>query len=166
MATSPAWKSGAFTGSVHAVHPTAPEIQGLVPLPSARGLPCGIDLAIVAVPAAAVLSVVDDCAAAGVRRAGRRATLDVDGFYKDLDGATRAAELYFPDFGTPPREVAGMLVRAAWDDSLQRLMYGIEARLAWVPHVLEQRQGIPRLESHVQASIGRQDWFAEHYVGV
>jgi hypothetical protein len=99
-------------------------------------------------------------AAAGLRRAGRRATLDADAFYKDLDGATRAAELYFPDFGTPPRQVAGMLVRAAWDDSLQRLVYGLEARLAWVPHVLEQRQGIPRLESHVQASLGRQDWFA------
>jgi hypothetical protein len=96
---------------------------------------------------------------AGLRRAGGRAGLDVDAFYKDLDGATRAAELFFPDFGTPPRQVAGMLARATWDDALASLQYGVDARFAWVPRALDQRQGIPRLESDVQAYLGRQDWF-------
>ena len=36
-------------------------------MPSAKQLPAGVDLAVVAVPAAAVLPVVEDCAIAGVR---------------------------------------------------------------------------------------------------
>ena len=56
-----------FTGSLHAVHPRAASIQGVSAVPSARQLPSDVDLAIVAVPASSVLSVVDDCAAASVR---------------------------------------------------------------------------------------------------
>ena len=56
-----------FTGPVYAVNPQATEIAGLTAYHSARDLPVGVDLAVVAVPAASVLTVVDDCAAAGVR---------------------------------------------------------------------------------------------------
>ncbi len=59
--------AGKFAGQLHAVHPTAQEIQGVTVCRSARDLPPGVELAIIAVPPAAVPTVVDDCAAAGVR---------------------------------------------------------------------------------------------------
>jgi len=59
--------SAGFTGAVYPVNPGAAEIAGLKAYPSARQLPSGVDLAVIAVPAAAVPSVVDDCAAAGVK---------------------------------------------------------------------------------------------------
>lgn len=59
--------AGDFTGAIHVVHPSAPAIHGVPAIPSARQLPADVDLAIVAVPAASVLSVVDDCAGAGVK---------------------------------------------------------------------------------------------------
>jgi hypothetical protein len=49
------------------VNPHAAEIGGVTSYNSARQLPAGIDLAVIAVPAAAVPDVVDDCAAAGIR---------------------------------------------------------------------------------------------------
>ncbi len=55
-----------FAGPIYAVNPHAPEIAGLKTYKSARDLPPGVDLAVVAVPAPAVLEVVDDCAAAGI----------------------------------------------------------------------------------------------------
>jgi len=62
-----ALRAGGFHGPVYPVNPGAPEIDGVPCLPSARELPAGTDLAVVAVPAALVLGVVDDCAAAGVK---------------------------------------------------------------------------------------------------
>jgi acetyl coenzyme A synthetase (ADP forming)-like protein len=59
--------SGAFTGPVYPVHPHAAEIAGLPAFRSARELPPGVDLAVIAVPAESVLPVVDECAAAGVK---------------------------------------------------------------------------------------------------
>ena len=56
-----------FNGNVFAVNPKAAEVAGLSAYASARDLPEGVDLAVVAVPAPAVLAVVDDCAAAGVK---------------------------------------------------------------------------------------------------
>jgi acetyl coenzyme A synthetase (ADP forming)-like protein len=56
-----------FAGALHAVHPTASDIQGVPACPSARDLPPGVDLAVVAVPSRGVSAVVDDCAAAGVK---------------------------------------------------------------------------------------------------
>ena len=58
--------SSGFTGPVYPVHPHAAEIGGRPALRSARDLPAGVDLAVVAVPPESVLSAVDDCAAAGV----------------------------------------------------------------------------------------------------
>lgn len=56
-----------YTGPIHPVHPSADEIQGLRAWRRAVDIPATIDLAIVVVPAAAVLEAVDDCLAAGVR---------------------------------------------------------------------------------------------------
>jgi acetyl coenzyme A synthetase (ADP forming)-like protein len=56
-----------FTGQVHVVHPDAVEIQGVPACRSARDLPAGVDMAVIAVPAASVPALVDDCAAAGVK---------------------------------------------------------------------------------------------------
>jgi acetyl coenzyme A synthetase (ADP forming)-like protein len=58
---------GEFRGAVYPVNPRADTIQGLRVYPSVRELPRPVDLAIVAVPRDAVLGVVDDCAARGVR---------------------------------------------------------------------------------------------------
>ena len=62
-----ALRAGGFAGHIYPVNPHATEIDGLVCFASARDLPEGTDLAVVAVPAAAVLSAVDDCASAGVK---------------------------------------------------------------------------------------------------
>jgi acetyl coenzyme A synthetase (ADP forming)-like protein len=52
---------------VYPVNPAVGELNGLRCYSSARELPSGVDLAVVAVPRDAVLAVVDDCAAAGVK---------------------------------------------------------------------------------------------------
>ena len=56
-----------FAGPIYPINPHVAEVNGLPALSSARALPAGVDLAIIAVPAAAILAVVDDCAAAGVK---------------------------------------------------------------------------------------------------
>ena len=56
-----------FKGSIYPVNPHADEIAGLKTYPSARDLPGGVDMAVIAVPAPRVLDVVDDCALASVR---------------------------------------------------------------------------------------------------
>jgi acetyl coenzyme A synthetase (ADP forming)-like protein len=58
---------GGFRGVVYPVNPKAATIRGLRAYPSVRELPEAVDLAVVAVPRDAVLGVVDDCAARGVR---------------------------------------------------------------------------------------------------
>src|SRR6202162_1694157 len=59
--------AGGYLGPVYAVNPNATHVRSLPAYPSARQIPSGADLAIVAVPRDAVLPVVDDCAVAGVR---------------------------------------------------------------------------------------------------
>ena len=56
-----------FTGTIVPVHPVAPELFGLRAYPRVTDIPMAVDLAIVAVPAAHVEAVVDDCIAKGVR---------------------------------------------------------------------------------------------------
>jgi acetyl coenzyme A synthetase (ADP forming)-like protein len=56
-----------FQGPIYPVNSQAGEVAGLKAYASARDLPAGVDLAVVVVPAPAVLGVVDDCAAAGVK---------------------------------------------------------------------------------------------------
>ena len=55
-----------FTGTVYPVNPAVADLAGKHCYSSARELPCGIDLAVIAVPRESVLAAVDDCAAAGI----------------------------------------------------------------------------------------------------
>jgi acyl-CoA synthetase (NDP forming) len=55
-----------FAGAIHLINPNRPEIAGRPCLASARDLPFGVDCAVLAVPRAAVLDAVRDCAARGV----------------------------------------------------------------------------------------------------
>jgi len=56
-----------FTGSIVPVHPTATEVQGLRAFSRVVDIPGAVDLAVIAVPAAAVLAAVDDCLAKRIR---------------------------------------------------------------------------------------------------
>jgi acetate---CoA ligase (ADP-forming) len=56
-----------FTGALYAVNPNATEIEGVPVYRSLQDIPGFVDLAIIAVPAARVESVVDDCVKKGVR---------------------------------------------------------------------------------------------------
>ncbi|MFK4084841.1 GNAT family N-acetyltransferase [Kribbella sp. NPDC020789] len=58
--------NGRFTGSVYAVNPHADRIAGLPSYPSVADIPGSVDLAVLAVPADQVASVLTDCAAKGV----------------------------------------------------------------------------------------------------
>ena len=60
-------RSTGFTGQIFPVHPAAEEIQGLRAHRRAVDIPATIDLAIIVVPAHAVLAAADDCLAAGAR---------------------------------------------------------------------------------------------------
>jgi acetyl coenzyme A synthetase (ADP forming)-like protein len=55
-----------FTGRLYPIHPHAAEIHGLPAFPRVSAVGAPVDLALIAVPAAAVEEVVTDCAAAGV----------------------------------------------------------------------------------------------------
>ena len=54
-------------GPVYPVHPYASELDGLVCVPSVAALPDQVDLAVIAVPAGAVLGIADDCGRRGVK---------------------------------------------------------------------------------------------------
>jgi len=58
---------GGFRGRAYAVNAAATEIDGHPSVASVRDLPEAVDLAVVAVPAATVPQVIEDCAARGVR---------------------------------------------------------------------------------------------------
>lgn len=62
-----ALRTGGFQGRLYAINPHAATIAGIQAYPSLRALPEAVDLAVIAVPRNAVLQVVDDCAATGVR---------------------------------------------------------------------------------------------------
>src|SRR5580692_273953 len=59
--------TGGFPGPVYPVNPGAAELDGISCLPSAAALPDQVDLAVIAVPAGAVLGVAEDCGRRGVR---------------------------------------------------------------------------------------------------
>jgi acetyl coenzyme A synthetase (ADP forming)-like protein len=60
-------QSAGFTGTITPVHPTAKELQGLRAYPGVSDIPGTVDLAVIVVPAAQVLSVVEECISKGVR---------------------------------------------------------------------------------------------------
>jgi acyl-CoA synthetase (NDP forming)/GNAT superfamily N-acetyltransferase len=59
--------TGGFAGAVYPVNPHAAELDGIDCLPSAAALPDQVDLAIIAVPASAVLGVAEECGRRGVK---------------------------------------------------------------------------------------------------
>lgn len=60
------WKTG-FSGTVYPVHPEAREIDGITAYRAIAEVPGTVDMAVIAVPAAQVSGVVDECLAKGVR---------------------------------------------------------------------------------------------------
>ena len=56
-----------FTGTIIPVHPVATEVLGLPAYPTVTAIPIAVDLVVVAVPAARVEAIVDDCLAKGVK---------------------------------------------------------------------------------------------------
>jgi acyl-CoA synthetase (NDP forming)/GNAT superfamily N-acetyltransferase len=59
--------SGGYAGPVYAVNPHATELEGVPCVASAAALPRPVDLAVVAVPASAVLTVAEECGGRGIR---------------------------------------------------------------------------------------------------
>lgn len=59
--------AGGFRGQVFAVNPHAGPIDGAMAWPTVRSIPAAVDLAVIAVPCAAVEGAVDDCLAAHVK---------------------------------------------------------------------------------------------------
>jgi acyl-CoA synthetase (NDP forming)/GNAT superfamily N-acetyltransferase len=59
--------TGGFSGSVYPVNPGAAELDGISCLPSAAALPDDVDLAVISVPAPAVLGVAEDCGRRGIK---------------------------------------------------------------------------------------------------
>ena len=76
-----------FTGSIYLINPRAPEIAGLRTYARVSDIKAPVDLAIVAVPAAAVEAVVADCAAAGVR-----GVVVISSGFAEISADGRAAE--------------------------------------------------------------------------
>jgi acetyl coenzyme A synthetase (ADP forming)-like protein len=60
-------KEGGFRGPIYPVNPQASEVGGLRAYPAVSAIGAPVDLAVIAVPAAAVEAVISDCARAGVR---------------------------------------------------------------------------------------------------
>lgn len=85
-----------FRGQVFPVNPNRREIQGLPSFPGLDALPSVPDLAIIAIPGAAAVGAVEDCAAAGVRMAIMMASgfgETADGKVQERDMAARARAL-------------------------------------------------------------------------
>jgi acyl-CoA synthetase (NDP forming)/GNAT superfamily N-acetyltransferase len=59
--------TGGFPGPVYAVNPGAAELDGVPCVPSAAALPGPVDLAVIAVPAQAVLGTAEECGRRGVK---------------------------------------------------------------------------------------------------
>ena len=58
--------AGGFTGTVHVVHPSVPEVDGVPARPRLVDVPGQVDLVVVAVPATRVLATLEDAANAGI----------------------------------------------------------------------------------------------------
>jgi acetyl coenzyme A synthetase (ADP forming)-like protein len=79
---------GGFPGPVYPVNATATELAGRACFPTVSAIGAPVDLAIIAVPAAAVEAAVADCAAAGVR-----AVVVISAGFAEVSAAGRAAQV-------------------------------------------------------------------------
>ena len=91
---------GGFPGSIYPVNPKADEILGLRAFPTVAELPTPPDLAVVVVPASAVLNVVDDCARRGVR-------------------AVIVITAGFAEVGAEGKELQGLLIKKIRDHGMR-----------------------------------------------
>jgi acetate---CoA ligase (ADP-forming) len=82
--------AGGFEGPVYPVNPNAPVVQSVVAYPSVADVPGPVDLAVLAVPAAAVVAAARECAAKDVR-----ALVVISAGFAETgpDGAERQAQL-------------------------------------------------------------------------
>jgi acetate---CoA ligase (ADP-forming) len=82
--------AGGFEGPVYPVNPNAGVVQSVVAYPSVADVPGPVDLAVLAVPAAAVVAAATECAAKGVR-----ALVVISAGFAETgpDGAERQAQL-------------------------------------------------------------------------
>lgn len=92
-----------YTGRIYAVNPKAQEVRGLRCYPSVRAIEEPVELAVLVVPRAAVLAVVEDCVAKGVRglvvvTAGFR-ELDAEGAQLEAKLRERVARAGIPLLG-------------------------------------------------------------------
>jgi acetate---CoA ligase (ADP-forming) len=78
---------GGYTGRLYVVHPTAHEIEGVRAYPTIAAIGAPIDLAVVTVPAAAVLPTVNACIAADVQ-----ALVVISAGFGEIGGEGRARE--------------------------------------------------------------------------
>jgi len=77
-----------FTGRIYAVNPQAHAVAGVASYPTLTAVPEVVDLAVIAVPAAAVLDVMADAGAASVR-----ATVVVSAGFSELGPGGRATQV-------------------------------------------------------------------------
>ncbi len=76
-----------FAGAIYPVHPRAAQIAGLRCYPSVSAIGAAVDCAVVVVPRRAVLTVVDECVAAGLR-----ALVVITGGFRELDDEGKGLE--------------------------------------------------------------------------
>ena len=76
-----------FHGAIYPVHPSAAEIEGLRAYPTVGAIGQPVDLAVIAVPAPQVETVVQDCARAGVR-----GIVVISAGFAEVSGEGRAAQ--------------------------------------------------------------------------
>jgi acetyltransferase len=76
-----------YTGRIVAIHPTATSVLGHPAHPSIAAMPEPVDLAVVVVPAAAVLAVVEECGAKGIQ-----GLIIITAGFKEVGGAGKALE--------------------------------------------------------------------------
>ena len=81
---------GDYTGRLFVVHPSADSIEGVRAYPTVGAIPEAVDLAVVCVPAHAVVPIAEDCIAKGVK-----ALVVISAGFSETgpDGRTREAEL-------------------------------------------------------------------------
>lgn len=76
-----------YSGRIVPIHPTAPTILDLPAYPAVTAVPGAVDLAVIVVPAAAVLQVADECGRKGVR-----GLVVISAGFKEVGGAGKELE--------------------------------------------------------------------------
>src|SRR6266542_3981184 len=113
-----ALSAGGFRGPIYAVNPNATRVNSITVYPSARELPQGTDLAIVAIPRDGVLAAVDDCAVVGVR-----AVVVITAGFAEADAMGRALQENLVE------KARGLGMRVVWPNSMGLINTDPDVRL-------------------------------------